>query len=441
MYVYSGAAGAGTGADWANAYTTLSAALAAKAAGDDFWVAHDHAESTAGAVTLTSPGTAASPCRIVCVSRAGSTPPVSADLATTATVATTGNNSINYSGHAYCRGVGFTAGNSTGTASNIFAPSATTCWTFESCSLKCGSTGASGRISSNTGSSSGLRIGIALINTNVEFSAVGQTFAMASADFLWRGGSLAGSTFPTTLFSGATVGFPCRATLLGVDLSNLGSGKTIFGIGDNACHRYTAVDCKLGSSVAIAGGTPPGPGGCEVRAVNCDSADTNYRYYYQDYNGTITQETTIVRSGGASDGTTTFSRKMVTTANSKFYSPLKSDWISFWNETTGSGVTITIPVITDGVTLKDNEAWVEVEYLGTSGFPLGVFASDAAADVLNAGTNQTTDSGSTWTTTGLSSPVKQSLAVTFTPQEKGLVRARVCLAKASTTMYFDPKAE
>lgn len=35
--------------------------------------------------------------------------------------------------------------------------------------------------------------------------------------------------------------------------------------------------------------------------------------------------------------------------------------------------------------------------------------------------------------------MKQSLAVTFTPQEKGIIRAKVCLAKASTTMYFDPK--
>jgi hypothetical protein len=60
VYVYSGAAGAGTGADWTNAYTTLTAALAAKAAGDDFWVAHDHAETQASALTLTSPGTPAS---------------------------------------------------------------------------------------------------------------------------------------------------------------------------------------------------------------------------------------------------------------------------------------------------------------------------------------------------------------------------------------------
>ena len=52
-YVYSGAAGAGTGADWANAYTTLTTAVSGKAAGDVFYIAHDHAESTAGRVTIT----------------------------------------------------------------------------------------------------------------------------------------------------------------------------------------------------------------------------------------------------------------------------------------------------------------------------------------------------------------------------------------------------
>jgi hypothetical protein len=62
VYVRSGAAGAGTGADWANAYTTLAAAFTAKAAGDVFYVSDDHAETQASAMTLVSPGTAANPC-------------------------------------------------------------------------------------------------------------------------------------------------------------------------------------------------------------------------------------------------------------------------------------------------------------------------------------------------------------------------------------------
>src|SRR4029077_14277585 len=96
VYVDSNAAGAGTGADWANAYTTLGAALTAKAAGDSFFVAHNHAETAASAKVLTSPGTVSNPCFIYCVSSAGSVPPVSADLRTTATITTTGAFAITF---------------------------------------------------------------------------------------------------------------------------------------------------------------------------------------------------------------------------------------------------------------------------------------------------------------------------------------------------------
>jgi hypothetical protein len=46
-----------------------------------------------------------------------------------------------------------------------------------------------------------------------------------------------------------------------------------------------------------------------------------------------------------------------------------------------------------------------------------------------------------WTTTGLSSPVKQKMESTFTPQEKGTYIARVCLGRASTTLYVCPKID
>jgi hypothetical protein len=95
--------------------------------------------------------------------------------------------------------------------------------------------------------------------------------------------------------------------------------------------------------------------------------------------------------------------------------------------------------VTDGVTLTDKEAWLEVEYPGTSGFPVSSFASDKAG-ILASAANQTSSSV-TWTTTGLSGPVKQKLAVTLTPQEKGVIRARVMLAKASTTLWYCPKCE
>ncbi len=127
---------------------------------------------------------------------------------------------------------------------------------------------------------------------------------------------------------------------------------------------------------------------------------------------------------------------MVSTANSKLYSPLESDWIYFWSDSPGS-VTINVYTITDNVTLQTSDIDAQVEYLGTSGFPLGLFASSGVADVLATGSNYSTDT-STWVTTGITTPVKQIMTVTFTTTGKGLVRAKVRLSKATTTVYFDP---
>ena len=141
-----------------------------------------------------------------------------------------------------------------------------------------------------------------------------------------------------------------------------------------------------------------------------------------------------MRTGGASDGTTSESFKMTSSANTRFWSPLRAPEIPIWNDTVGSAITVTMECVTDNVTLTDAEAWAEVQYLGTSGVPLGAIAMDRMTDVLATPANQASSS-ETWTTTGLTTPIKQKFAVTFTPQEKGWMLARACLAKASTTAY------
>jgi hypothetical protein len=224
-----------------------------------------------------------------------------------------------------------------------------------------------------------------------------------------------------------------------VDLSAIDSGNNLVNVAGTNPGIFLFENCKLGSSFTVATGSIAGQGGISVDLVNCDSGDTNYNYAKHVYQGVITSESTIVRTGGASDGTTAISRKMVTSADSKFYSPLVSDPIAVWIETLGS-TTVTVEVVTDNVTLTDAEAWIEVEYLGTSGFPIASFASDRASNILSTPANQTSSS-ETWTTTGLTTPVKQKLAVTFTPAEKGPCQIRVHLAKASTTLFFCPKAD
>lgn len=438
-YVRSGAAGTASGADWTNAKLTLAATLTAAAAGDDVWVSEDHAESTVGAVALTSPGTESSPCRIACVNHSGTVPPVSADLRTTGTITCTGNNTITISGTAYWEGLTITAGGTTDNANLVIGGSAARTQWFNKCKLALGGSNTAARIT--IGNSGGNAQRVFLNNTTVSFASTSHKIVLRGAEIIWENtsGAILGSV-PTTLISPSTT-YNSHFVAIGVDLSAAGSGKTLVDQSVDSTSRFFFQDCKYGSSVSIGSENSVGFGGTVVLSVNSDSADTTQRYYYSGYEGTVKSETTIVKSGGATDGATPVSRKMVSLPNTRFYAPLKSGWIAFWSDTTGSK-TASIAIVTDNVTLKDNEIWIEVEYLGTSGFPLGlssndVAARDRAADILNAGTNQTTDATSSWPSAP-GTPVKQTLSTTFTTTGKGQYRARVCLAKASTTVYFDP---
>ena len=429
VYVRSGAVGTGTGADWTNAFTTLAAALTAKAAGDSFFVSEDHAETQASAMTLTSPGTNATPCFIYCVNHAGSVPPVSADLRTTATISTTGNSAITIAGSAYCYGIAFAAGTGANSVSANLCNGNSNAWKFDACALNLGGTSGGNIVvgSNNVGNY------VEWNNTTVQFAATGSQLKI-DGYWLWRNtpSAITGATLPTTLMAPAN-GVPGLALVEGVDLSALGSGKTLVGTA-NAAVPFILKDCKLGASVTIAA-TPGAFGANIVDLIRGDSAATNYRHERYRYSGTETVETTIVRTGGASDGTTTIAKKIVTTANSKWVLPFEAIPIAIWNDTSGSAVTLTLYGIWGGGAVPNNDdIWIDVEYLGASGNPQGSFISASKADNLATGSALTSDS-STWG----GSTTAFKMAVTFTPQQKGAVYVYVKAAKASSTFYIDPK--
>jgi hypothetical protein len=333
-FVRSLAVGTGDGRTWLNAFTTLAAALTAGAAGDTFYVSEDHAETQASAMTLTSPGTAASPCNIYCVNHFGGVPPVSANLRTTGTVTTTGANAMTFAGAAFYYGLAFNMGSG---ANNLTMTLAGTPLIMQSCILANLATGAGGTFAPGTGAQPSKCL---LINTTLEFGAAAQNID-GNGVFIWRNtqSAIAGATLPTTLIT-----LWIRSGLVqfeGVDLSALGSGKTLIGALVAQGVSFNFKDCKLGASVTVAA-TPSASSAQEVNLIRCDSGGTNYRTERYRYEGTQTVETTIVRTGGASDGTTPLSWKIVTTANSKWVLPFEALPIAIWNDTTGSLVTVTV---------------------------------------------------------------------------------------------------
>lgn len=430
-YVYSGAAGSNNGSSWANAFTTLTAAFVTEAAGDTLYVAHDHAESTAAAITLTSSGTSTNITKIVCVNRAGSVPPVSADRRTTAQVTTTGASAINLAGFAHYDGVIFSAGSAASTA-NINLPSSSgQALRLDNCSLRLGNTSTGSRI--QAGGASVNAAWVELNNTTVSFGSTNQTIVINGV-LKWRNtpSALLG-TIPSVLFSPQNA---CGGEVecIGVDFSAAGSGKTIAGVLSSAtAQTFKFTDCKLDAAVT-ASSVPTARGASEIDFIRSGSAGVNYTVRSHRMAGLLTEETTIVRIGGASDGTTAIAWKIVTTADCLYSLPFECPPIAIWNDTTGSSVTATVEGIWGGGAVPlDNEIWLDVEYLGDASSPQGSFVNDGMADLLATAANQTSSS-ETWG----GSTTKFKLAVSFTPQQKGWIYARVKIGKASSTVYIDP---
>lgn len=433
-YVRSGAGGAGTGADWANAYTTLAAAFSGKAAGDVFYVSEDHAETQASAMSLTSPGTATAPVKVICVNHTGSVPPVSADIRATATVTTTGTSNLSFAGadsFTIFDGIIFSAGTGGSAVNLTIAASSRMSVKFRNCALRNGCTQNGGRIFGGGNSLGGCRV--ELENTTMQFGATGHTVSY-TGEFLWRNtaSAITGATLPTVLFTPlASTGY--NVQIDGVDLSAITGTIVSLPTGVMGA-EFKLADCKINASATIAS-TPVSRGAGIISYNRLDSGGTNYKFGRVRYEGTLTEETTIVRTGGASNGVTPISYKIVTTANCSEHFPFECPAIAVWNSTTGSAVTATVEGIWGGGAVpNDDEIWIEAEYLGSNASPQASFVNDSKADILASAAGQTSSS-ETWG----GSTTKFKMSVTFTPQQAGWVLVRVKAAKPSSTFYIDPK--
>lgn len=425
---------ADNGTTWALAKATWAGVGAIEAVGDKIWFSQAHSESTASAVTVSISASAASPTYMLCGDDSAE-PPTS--LANTAVIATTGANTItlNTAGSLYSHGINFKAGSGAVSASVNVSGFSNRFNVWNDCGFEvAGTTGGSIILGASAGTTK-------CVDCRFKFGATSSAINATSASVLIiDGGSvLSGSASITDLVS---LDNSSTALISGMDLSNLHSAVNIFR--GSSGGRGVIRNCKLPASWSGSVATSLTRQSDRFSLYNCDSSDTNYRLWIEAWAGSIKQETTIVLSGGASDGTTSISWCMATNADAKLPNqPLTSDEVVIWNDTTGSALTATVEIVHDsegsgtGGRFTDDEIWLEVHYLGTSGYPLSSIVTDFKADIIATAADQA-DSTASWTTTGLSSPLKQKLEVTFTPQEKGFVVATVCMAKASATAYVDP---
>lgn len=429
-YVRSAAAGAANGTSWTDAYTTIATAISGKAAGDIFYVSEDHAESTAGNVTWTFPGTHAAPNYVYCVNHAGTVPPVTADLRTTGSAITTGGTNLTINGAVFFDGMILAAGNGSNAGLFNMNSASSANQKYKNCTLKIPGTAGTSRFSTNTVAGGSYT---EWENTTVQFGATSGSIRIGQGPFVWKNtpAAIQGATIPTQLFT-HTTNTGAHILLNGLDLSAIGSGKTL--LPDNAtAHGWvvSVVDCDIDTAVTrrASGATFLG---AKVSFVNCHSSN-NFTNEHYDYTGALITEGTIVRTPGASDGTQAVSWKIDTTANSSWSVPFEAPPIAIWNTTIGSSVNVTVEGIWgSGSRPNDEDIWIEVTYLGTSGSPVASVLTSNRASLASAAT-LAAGSGS-WG--GSTSAFKMTVAVT--PQVVGLIYARVRAAKASSTFYVDP---
>lgn len=434
-YVRSGAAGTNDGTSWANAYTTLAFALTtSNTAGNNFWVADDHAEATGAAVTLTSPGTSAAPIKIVCVNHLGSTPPVAADLCATPTAVVgpgaVGSN-LSLVGHAYHYGITYSSG--TGSNNNNVLINTTNggYQYFDNCLIKKAGTLVS------TGA---IGIGGSQFDSNVVFNNTPwhlgnglDTVSKRAGRLTWQntanaiqGTTLLGALFGTNNHAAGPV------RIIGVDLSMVPSLQ----LATASPSDFYFEDSKLPSDIGPIT-APTSLGGAETYLIRSGSSAVNYTHYKAAFSGTLASNTSVVRTGGATNGTTPMSWKIDTTAGAGWVSPFSSLPMAVWNDTVGSNVTVEVyGTWGEGAVPKNDDIWLEVRYLGSASSPMATFVATTKASLLAADADVTSDASS-WS--GGTTPFKLSATLSAPqPAQAGDIYVTVKAAKPSTTFYIDP---
>jgi hypothetical protein len=420
--------GAAAGTLFALTYAT--AFVTRPVVGDRVFLSSDHSESVTGDRTYafnTNTG-AFGVIEFLSVNRAGSVPPVAADLTAGAAISITSTASNSLTLDAYCsyywQGVNFSVVGASAGAMQ-FNTSGTKVNYLKNCAISF----------ANGSMRSGNTAKVVFDNTTVQFGAAGNSIQTSTAtfDLVWLNTSSAvvGPTYPTNLFTLGSGQFSiaCR----GVDLSAITGTLVAPGSGGGVKALFDS--CKIASSVV----RYPSSSGTlaveEVELVNCWDGTNVLNERYTPAGGITTDHSTYL-SGGAQDDVGNYSLKLVSNTRSDFCAlPLDCFIFDVENTPTGSSKTATVEIISSG-TLNNNDIRLLLEYMGASGNPVASFV-DSLATVLTAA-SALSSSSSTWNSPP-STPQKQLLQATFTPQRAGRVRGLVRLGKVSSTVWINPQ--
>lgn len=451
-HVWSGSgAEAANYTNWGTAAHSILTVDGLVSAGDTIYVAHDHSESNAGVTLTLVGGTLAAPIKVICGTRTGTdTETGISALATTAHITSTSSTStINGAVPAYYYGIEF-EGSYSGAAltMNVNSSSSSPNVMFEQCKFILSSTISTSSLRCGHESSADRQSITTFKDCQWRFGNAGQYFAPQGIVEIRGGSAYAGGTSPTSLFAPGAGGRGGLVTVTGFDFSGFSSSMDLVKTG-NAGVTWRAIfrNCKMHASWSgTLLSTTPTTGSGYAELSNYGLGDTNYKFLTEGVYGTCSDEATIYRTAGAQDEATPYSIRMATTANVAWpgHCLRSPPIIKRVSSATGISKTLTVHIAHDGTIVTDQECWLEIEYLGTAGFPIALFDNDTTT-IIGTPTSRT-DGSEDWTgdtgtiNSGGGTWVQTTVACSgFSFEETGYVIATVCLAKPSWTIFVDPK--
>ncbi len=234
-----------------------------------------------------------------------------------------------------------------------------------------------------------------------------------------------------------------RVDHIGCDYSDF--AHTLFEVEKDIGSGSVLRNCQLHSSVVIRSGTLVGTYRIELHQCSFGLTGKTSGFILEldiiTSEGDIVQETTAVRTGGASDGVTPWSMAFTPNVDATIENQLAlvGPWMYF-NATSGTNKTVTVHIANSGAAdYNDDDVWLEVftpSADGTSKFD----HTATQMDDLDTPAVVADDTGSTWGTGGSN---HQKLVATVSPDYDGIAYCRVHFAKGFSsspeTLYVDPQ--
>jgi len=386
-------------ATWAAPHARLVNAFTATwgAAGNQFFVGDNHVETQAAGMFITSPSTAIAYCSVLCVDHTVAVPPGSSSLKTTASISTTGANTLTLGNGAYYYGITFNSGSGATNTVLSFSQGAVTPTVLDSCVLaKLGTTAATGAIDLGFfyASYAGATGEIILKNTSLQFGNVADSLSMGGTIRWINSTALVGSIIPNYFFK--TLGdLAGNIWIEGVDFTALGSNTLL----NTGAWGWTVsfINCKFPTGMLVAPSTGLAGNGTYIDVINSDSSATNYMNSRYCLAGSHVSNISVIRTGGASDGATPISWQISTLTSCSWGIPLRSMPISIWNSILSTNRIVTLYGIWNSASLPNNDQiWIDTEYLGSSATPIASLSTETKANILASGVALGGDSVSQW---------------------------------------------